>query len=460
MAAMFGADTARLREVGGAADAAAEALREIGARVVAEVEAVDWIGPDADGYRDDVAATVGAELDALSARLADDARDLLRQADEQDAASAASSAATRAGAPSIGAERPGGPEGGGGATALGPERIAALERASGHPEAVAALLRDVPRAELARLATERPELVGPLGGAPYWARDLANRRLLDAALDSGAGSAKYRDDLVAIDRVLASTPGASLAELDLGTPGRAFAAIGLGDLDTAPNVAFVVPGISNRASNGMAPLTEAAMNVRDEVALAGSGRLDDVATVAWMGYDSGGIGTVAFNDLANEGARRLETSLNGFTAARPDTTVELGVVGHSYGATTTALALSDGGQHGVDRFIAMGPAGFVHTSDANGAWPGGRRIAPADFGSTQVWTTEARADHTADIGRIISGRLDPAGHGFTTFSAEADTSGHLATTGHGIGSGGDRVGYLGPGSTSLYHIGRILNGLE
>lgn len=453
MAAMLGADTARLRAVAALADTTADALRAVGARVAAEVEAVDWIGPDADAFRADVDAIVRADLDTLAELLDDDADELRRQADEQDAASAA-----RGGGAAGGTSPSDAPPA---SARLDPATIGALERAAGDPGAVAALLRDVPHRELERLAVERPELVGPLAGAPYWARDLANRELLARALSSGDGSAAFRRDLEAIDRVLASTPDASLAELDLGDPDRVFAAVALGDLDAASNVSYLVPGINNRASSRLAQLTESAMNVRDEVALAGSGDLADVATVAWLGYESGNIATVPFDGLAERGADRLESSLDAFTAVRPDAGVDLGVVAHSYGATTTGLALSDGSQHGVDRFVAVGPAGFVHARDTNGWWPGGREITPADFGSTQVWTTEAGADRIADLGRIASGRLDPADHGFATFSSDADTaSGRPGTTGHDLGNVGVGVGYLGPGSNSLYGIGRILNGLE
>ncbi|MGO2113229.1 MAG: hypothetical protein ACTH31_16620, partial [Pseudoclavibacter sp.] len=113
--------------------------------------------------------------------------------------------------------------------------------------------------------------------------------------------------------------------------------------------------------------------------------------------------------------------------------------------------------HGVDRFVSMGSAGLVEVRDTNGWWPGGGEISAQDFGDVQVYATEADPDSTADIGRFVSGRADPLDSGFTEFSSDAG-DGRPGTTGHGHASSGDDVGYLGPGSNSLYNIGQILTG--
>lgn len=448
MRGMLGADTARLRTLATRFGDAGELAARSGWVVAAQVAEVEWFGRDADAFRLDVDDVVRVGLDGLGLALTDLDDVLVRQADEQDLASAPRGA-TGSGHDSGGAR---------GSQAASDVDAQELRELAGDPQAVNDVLAAAGDEAIERLAREHPDLVGPLEGAPYWARDLANRERLDEALRTAERSdSAHLEGLRQVRQTLDNTPGSSLPMLDLDDPDRVFAAIAQGNLDAAESVSYLVPGINNSVESTLPNLVASATNVRDEIALAGSGDIDDVATVAWMGYDSGDMWTVGGDALATDGAARLERTLNGFTAVRPDPTADLGVIGHSYGSTAVAAALSDGTTHGVDRFIAMGSAGFTEARDTNGFWPGGKEISPDDFGSTDVFITEASADSTADLGRVISGRLDPRDHGFTEFSSDA-SDGRPATTGHGHASTGDDIGYLGPGSNSLYNIGQILTG--
>ncbi|KAB1649304.1 alpha/beta hydrolase [Pseudoclavibacter endophyticus] len=456
MAGMHGAETDGLRRVARRFGITADAVERASLLTTGQVARVEWVGRDADDFRSGPVEAVRAGLDHLGALLRDRDAELVRQAAAQDEASSARGPGTAL------------PIDGHGDSAAAPGTegpvpsesidVDHLQRIAGDPDAVANFLDGVSDQALERLAFTRPDLLGPLEGAPYWARDLANQERLDEALQSarehGGGQL---DGLEQVRRVLDTTPDATLPHLDLTDRGRVYAAVGVGDLDAAGNVTYLVHGINNSVEGQLPAQVESAMNLRDQIALAGTGDVRDVATVAWMGYDSGGMLSVRSDGLAVAGAERLSATLDGFTAARPDDTVDLGVVGHSYGSTAAGLALSDGSQHGVDRFVSMGSAGFVEARDTNGWWPGGKEISRSDFGSTEVYVTEASPDHTADIGRFVSGRLDPRDHGFTEFSADA-ADGRPGTTGHGHGSSGSDVGYLGPGSNSLYNIGQILTG--
>ena len=411
---MFGADTEALRAVADQFAASGDDADRVGELVSGEVEAVEWSGPDADQFRADFEEVVRTDLRALADALEAVVLHLDEQARAQDETSAAGGATAGNGA------------------AGGPGTEARAESAA--PSAPAA-------------AT-----------TAFAQRDAELRRQLDTALaEAQRTGSPILDDLEAVRDALASTPDASLVELDLGDPERVYAAVGIGDLATAENVTYLVPGINSTVDDDFGRLMESSMNVRDAAAVEAGGALEQHAVVAWMGYDSGNPLTAPFDGKALAGAERLERSLDAFTAVRPDPTVNLAVIGHSYGSTTTAVALSDGSQHGVDRFIALGSAGFPSVRDTNGWWPGGHEIRPADFGATQVATTEAGRDWIADLGRMMPSRLDPAEMGFTTFSSEA-TSTLTGVGGHNLNTDGDSPGYLSPGTSSLHEVGRILNG--
>lgn len=86
---MQGADPERLRTIATMFDAKASTVDGARRTSDTEVEGVEWIGRDADGFRDDWRAVPSAELDRLDDLLIELAAELRRQADEQERASEA-----------------------------------------------------------------------------------------------------------------------------------------------------------------------------------------------------------------------------------------------------------------------------------------------------------------------------------------------------------------------------------
>lgn len=84
---MFGADTDRLREVGGDFDRSGDVVEGAGFDLRGEIEAVDWIGIDADTYRDEWGERLRVDLGDLAEQLRDYRGRLDEHADAQDDAS-------------------------------------------------------------------------------------------------------------------------------------------------------------------------------------------------------------------------------------------------------------------------------------------------------------------------------------------------------------------------------------
>ncbi len=204
----------------------------------------------------------------------------------------------------------------------------ALERwAAEHPDDARRLLDEPPAAgsvrrwwsaldgdERTALVTGLSAVIGNLNGVRYADRGRANRHTLEVELPKAQAAreaflARFRagepllasevDEyervleraraLEALDRTLAASTAAiprSIVALTLGDP--PLAAVAVGDMDTASNITVDVPGMGNSVADSMEAWTEGAANLRGEqrtaAALLGADR--DVATVAWMGYDT------------------------------------------------------------------------------------------------------------------------------------------------------------------------------
>ena len=86
---MFGANPEMLRQIAGHFDTHSDGARGVADTTRREVDGVEWVGPDADEFRSDYDAYVVTELKALAIVLELKHRELIRQANEQDAASGA-----------------------------------------------------------------------------------------------------------------------------------------------------------------------------------------------------------------------------------------------------------------------------------------------------------------------------------------------------------------------------------
>ena len=169
--------------------------------------------------------------------------------------------------------------------------------------------------------------------------------------------------------------------------------------------------------------------------------------------------SVLGNHDAQVGAKALDQSLDGFDAARSGSNVTLDVVAHSYGTTTTALALSSAGKH-VNTFVSLGSAGMP-TSVPNAAaihadhvFAGqARNVLPGlEPGQGDEWAWNGRDFSTSHPG-------DPMNPSFgaTTFGTDG-SSGPSPVTDHSTHVKGTDTGYLDPGTESLRNVAYATTG--
>ncbi|MGO2111480.1 MAG: WXG100 family type VII secretion target [Pseudoclavibacter sp.] len=86
---MYGANTAALRVIAGRFGQRSDGVQAVATTTLGEVNGVEWLGQDAEQYRDDYDHRVVTELKALAIVLENREKELFRQADEQDEASGA-----------------------------------------------------------------------------------------------------------------------------------------------------------------------------------------------------------------------------------------------------------------------------------------------------------------------------------------------------------------------------------
>lgn len=83
MSGFLGADTARLRETSALFSQRTDLLQETGRHILHLVQAVTWVGPDADAFRAE-SASIADRLRQLAVRVGEQAATLRGQADQQD----------------------------------------------------------------------------------------------------------------------------------------------------------------------------------------------------------------------------------------------------------------------------------------------------------------------------------------------------------------------------------------
>jgi hypothetical protein len=284
------------------------------------------------------------------------------------------------------------------------------------------------------LIRSSPELVGNLDGVDYASRDAANRRQLrDELRTEREAVAAHPDDADARNRLTALTAIRDALEPAARTGGGTeprrwlvslshrdppLAAIAVGDLDTARQVTFTVPGMGTYTDD-MQLWTETAQNVFDAQASVGAPAAH--AVVAWIGYRTPPPGVDAtLGDYAERGAPLLASEIAGLQAARHGgdlTSVD--VIAHSYGSTMAADALA-ARDLGVDSFVMLGSAGVEDgIEDAR------------QLHARHVYAGEAADDDEAVWGRLS--RQDPRAPGFgaTVISVDGDPArGLLPVTTH------------------------------
>lgn len=346
-----------------------------------------------------------------------------------------------------------------------------------HPSSIDALVVQPPAATEVRdwwaaldtsarrtLIDGAPRLVGNLPGLPYPVRDNANRDFLDntistleTTLADGAGrsiSGEERAQLGMLRQVALSLeeggvgPARSLVSLDVEWPGRA--AVALGSLATADNVSYLVPGMFFTVDGQIVDWTEIALNLHSEQvdlldSMRKSGTIDTlptVATVAWMGYETPNIFTVASLDKAYEGATYLENAILGLEAVTRGHRPHVSLLTHSYGSTAASIALSRG-VISVDAMAIVGSPGLTVDRAGDLAVPRG-----------QVYVGEASWDPVVDT--AFHG-IDP---GSESFGAKimSVAGGTDAITGSVLAAASGHNGYFTPGTESMRNLALIALG--
>jgi hypothetical protein len=357
---------------------------------------------------------------------------------------------------------------------LSAAEVAALWAGLGYSAADANDLRALPLPVLS--------VLGNLEGVDYWARDTANRVVLDARIRAAEQEVEDLRSTVAYDNgtswMLASENLEALRAIDTASQfeqgtkaGERFivsltddvpplAAVSVGDLDTADNVTWAVPGMGSDTT-GMVGWTDSAQHLYDQQADTGP---EDRAVISWMGYktppqpvisgklDFGVLGS----GYAETGGDQLAASIRGLDAVRQDDGPSTNVVAHSYGSTTSAYALTQSGVQ-VDSFTTIGSAGLPNSiEDAD------------DLNADHVYAGQARdvwaidpekGDQWAWTGRLSPVHSqDPTDPDFGATAFGADGSGALnPVEDHGTHTEDER-GYLDPNTESLSNIGFATTG--
>ncbi|MGO4534530.1 alpha/beta hydrolase [Leifsonia sp. 2MCAF36] len=298
------------------------------------------------------------------------------------------------------------------------------------PREVAKQWASATAAEKTANAAALPLSVGNLNGIPYKLRDSLNRRALLVRIK------KVRDRLrsfpedeaaktslsayQAITKALKPTkPRRMLIELTGDV--MPLAAISVGNLDTARQATWLVPGMGTYSTD-MPLWSLAAQNLYDAQGSVGAPKRRTV--VAWMGYvpppPPPSI-EASRGDYAEQGAPHLIRDLEGFRAARSADIgdIRVNVVAHSYGTTVTADALANEPLD-IDSVVMLGSAGIENTVGSAGA-----------LHAREVYAAESTKDPQAVLGRFS--RFDPRSPAFgaAVFSVEGDQEHSLTgVTGH------------------------------
>jgi len=265
------------------------------------------------------------------------------------------------------------------------------------PTVVAAWWSGLSLDEQLRLARERPELIGGLDGVPAWVRDTANRILLDnevrewsaraAGQTSSALFTPINPELhfaLAVQEALALAEAQGrVAQLYQFDPAAGFASIAVGDLDTAGSVALIVPGTTVDVTTDMTVQVARAVDVWSATESLDD---DDVAVMAWIGYDAPSVPGALGHDSAATGGPLLATSLAGLAAARPTSPPRTTVIAHSYGTLTTSRAAAEPGPLQADAVVLLGSPGT------------GGLAGDLNVSTDQVFVGEAEEDWIADTG--------------------------------------------------------------
>ncbi|WP_146083983.1 alpha/beta hydrolase [Rathayibacter iranicus] len=324
-----------------------------------------------------------------------------------------------------------------------------------------------------------PEVIGNLEGVPYGARAQANESVLRARIkalkerqhamlygapDLGADDfAEISKQLKVLENIADSLkvrPGFDERFLiSLTDDNPPLAAVSIGDLDTATNVTYAVPGMGQTTAT-MTSWAKASQNVQSLLP-------EGSAVVAWIGYETPPPAvenvdpSVLSTADAVAGGAALAASMQGLSAVRGDSIPKPDVVGHSYGTTVIAVAASRSDVE-LGTFVALGSAGLPDSVDSvsdlhvEGMYAGQAR--------DKYPNEEESGDEAAWIGRRYSfdHHVNPVDPGFGAHAFGVETGGDAGrvVTNHDAlrSDDGDSAGYFDIHTEALLNIGRALRG--
>lgn len=446
-----GADADGLEVLGREFGLQARRLRDRQRRVSALLVSAPWSGRDADRFRQEWSRTHRPALERVAAVL------------EAAAALLATQAAQQRHASNVGVSESAGAASG--AALLGLSWPFGLSEGM-TPEAASRWWASLSRPEQEALVRQKPHLIGSLDGIPGWARDRANRAVVASELErlrselgelerdldrrapgfmpegrlrSVVEGALTNDDRRA-DIVKAKIEALTLLQgyrgdrqiLLVDTSGeRVKAAVAVGNVDTARNIAVTVHGFNSTVEGSMSGYVRDAAYLQQMASDIDRG--SETAVVVWMGYESPqtkdliGSGSVASSDSAERAAPALRGFLDGIDVSRQDDVRKV-LIGHSYGSLVSGLAL-EGGHHSVDAVVFQGSPGI-----------GVDDVRELGVPEGQVFVAEADGDPIADMARFSE---DPSRMRGVTVLETGATARGSASFGHSS--------YLQAHSTSLYN---------
>jgi hypothetical protein len=325
----------------------------------------------------------------------------------------------------------------------------------GNRDGIPAVARDA--ANRARLVTERAAIQPKVDELEAKIRAIQTDRhrdprakMLDIMpLSNELARAKAKLDAIESMEKILRQPDRQLLLMDLSGD-HPKAAIASGNVGTADHVAVFTPGMNSQVGGGVLAGYVNDMyllRVQSESELRKYGGGGTVATVAWLGYEPPSLSEnpwdAAGEGLARDGANRLVPFLNGIDASR-DNDPHLTALGHSYGSTTTGLALQQ--NTGVDDAVVFGSPG-LGTND-----PGRIMVQPG-----HMYNLEADGDLVADLGDENFGHgRDPSKMPIPQLS----THDAIAPDGRQLHASHGHSEYTWNDTTSQYNMSVIVAGMN
>lgn len=452
---MIGANLQDMERLAEALGSVANSLDPIRAELNHRLGSAPWTGPDADRFRSDWSRQHNPALLAAAAALRDAEAVVRRNRAEQDQASSTNGSLQIGGVAFAALAGFLAGAAGFGSAGLAPP-------VGGTPSQNASWWNALTSAQQQALLRDHPEMIGNLDGMPGSIRDEANRNRIPIeranleaekarleATGDGDGAKRVQaklNSLSAIETALKPKEGQppfppgerQLLVLDVNGE-RVKAAVSVGNVDTARNVAVFTPGLGTTVDKNLVGYVDDMARLRETSEGLSGGQT--TATVAWIGYEAPqNVIEVASRSQADVGGRTLAGFLDGISSSRLDNdAVHLTLVGHSYGSTTAGCALQDlAHMHRgvVDDAVFYGSPGLGTSNVQDLGLPDGH-----------AFLLEARGDRVADMGAFGA---DPGWlPGIRHLSTNAD---------HGMDQSTGHSDYLKQKTTSEYNIAAVVSG--